>query len=86
MDFIFDALRGQNIAILHFLLVVGKVLHLHQSLDDQVFQDKVQLAQVLSQNLRQFPLGLLLLFFQLFQQIVFVVQVWFHFHSSLQRH
>ena len=82
LDFFFDAIRGQNIAVLGFLLAVRKVLHLHQAFDNQGFQDKVQLAQAESQNLRQFSLGLLLLFFQLFQQVVFVVQVWFYSFCS----
>ena len=82
LDFFFDAIRGQNITVLDFLLTVRKFLHLHQAFDNQGFQDKVQLAQTESQDLRQFSLGLLLLFFQLFQQVVFVVQVWFYSFCS----
>jgi hypothetical protein len=67
LDFFFDAIRGQNIAVLDFLLAVRKVLHLLQAFDNKGFQDKVQLAQTESQNLRQFALGLLIFFFQLFQ-------------------
>jgi hypothetical protein len=56
LDFFFDAIRGQNLTVLDFLLTVRKVLHLHQAFDNQGFQNKVQLAQAEAQNLRQLAL------------------------------